>query len=241
MTSFVKYFNVSSQFFLMKKACFVEFEGVLAPSGAYSPSREKANKFLADLAKFCSKESIELFLVSGRHFIVAKPLIVEMGFEKFFDDSHFLCVDDNYISSKHEMDKLRHKESISKDPFFADTYFKQVAIINILDKNNFNPKGALLLSDDIWVDGYYSMRFSKIDFAILEDNILDRGKPACKIEGLAYFSLDFSVVRPLLTNFPDIDYSGLDKYVFESMKHALVGDSFSDAVKNSFIKKNFRG
>jgi hypothetical protein len=54
---------------------------------------------------------------------------------------------------------------------------------------------------------------------------------------LAYFNFDFETVKILLKNFPVIDFSSLDKFVFEIMKKVILKDTDFDEIyhKNGFI------
>ncbi len=221
----------------MKKICFIEMEGVLTPIGDYVPDEKKVKSFLTKICSFAKKNKIELFMISGHIESVAKNKHACLKVSKCLGADRFLCVDENYIKEKAEMDEKLHRDALSKNPEFVDTYFKQVMIQKILAEKKIQPKDALLLSDDVWVDGYYTMRFSKIDFAIFEDNVVDRGKKISKMQGLAYFNLDFASVKKLIEAFPSVDTSALDVYVFEEMKKVLVGDAFVKAVKNELMKK----
>ncbi|MDD3083874.1 MAG: hypothetical protein PHP82_02520, partial [Candidatus ainarchaeum sp.] len=129
-----------------------------------------------------------------------------------------------YISSKNENDEKLHRNNLEKDSSFNDSFFKQTIISKILIEKNLQKEDAILFCNDVWVDGYYTMRFSKIDFAIFENNIVDRGKKIEKILGLIYFNFNFSSVKKLLEDFPVVDYSFLEKYVFEVMKGVLMKD-----------------
>lgn len=225
----------------MKRLCFIEMEGVLSSQAHYIADEKKVNSFLTDLNKFCKSNKIELYLVSGHHEPVAESKFKENKFDKFFDKKHFLFVSEDYISKKADADKELHKTNLEKDKHFLDNYHKQVAILDLLKEKDLHPKDALLLSDDVWVDGYYTNRFSKIDFAIFEGNVVDRGKPVERINGLAYFSLDFSTVKTLLEEFPSTSDVALQRYVFEVMKKVLVGDNIKDiakAVINKKVKQN---
>ncbi|MEK6958419.1 MAG: hypothetical protein AABW59_00055 [archaeon] len=222
----------------MKKLCFVEMEGVLLSSGAYAADGGKAKDFIGALYNFCKSNKIELYLISGFHEPVAHKKFESSYLSKIFDKSHFICVDEKYICSKAEQDQKIHREKLLVDPEFCDSYHKQVMIKEMLAKNNLSPGEALLLADDFWVDGYYSVRFSKIDFAIFEENMLDRGKPFSeRIQGMAYFTLDFDSAKLLLENFPKVDLKYLDKFVFETMKNLLVGDSLKQKMIDAAKKK----
>lgn len=225
----------------MKKICFVEMEGLITPFGHYQPNGRRVKSFLEDLLEFSKEKGVEVFLVSGHAKEAAIEKLASVNFEGFFDEKHFLFVDEKYISKKAEMDKKVYEASLAKDPEFVDTYFKQVIISEIMKKKRLSEKDILLLSNDIWVDGYYTTRFSKVDFAIFEENIMDRGKPAERMSGLAYFNLDFASVKPLIEKFPHTDHVALDKYVFESMKKALIGDNFTDLIKKGLEKKQKGG
>ncbi len=221
----------------MKKICFLEMEGILTPFGDYFPDEKKVRAFLSGLKEYSSKVGLELFLISGHNDSVANQKLCDNKLDDFFDSKHFLCVNEKYIAAKSEMDEQMHRESLAKDEEFLDTYFKQVIISDLLKAKGFSPKDALLLADDVWVDGYYTIRFSKIDFAIFGENVLDRGKRIEKIDGLVYFSLEMDLIKALVENFPQSDNSILEKYVFESMKKVLVGDDVVNAIKNGLIKK----
>ena len=221
----------------MKKVCFVEMEGVILSHMDYRANERRVKSFVEDLSSFCREHKIELFLVTGFHEPVADAKLESSFLRDFFDGAHFLHVDDAYIAAKGEQDEKIHRVSLEKDPEFNDSYFKQVVMQQVLEKRHLFPKDALLLSEDIWVDGYYTTRFSKVDFALFEENLLDRGKKAERISGLAYFNLDFSSVRRLLENFPEISHAGLDKYVYESMKKVLLGDTNMGALVKAAQEK----
>ncbi|OQA30786.1 MAG: hypothetical protein BWY55_00770 [archaeon ADurb.Bin336] len=223
----------------MKKVCFLGFEGIIDSFKEYTPAKENLGPFLKDLTLFCKESNIELFLVSGFYEGVAKKKFFDSEFNSFFEEDQFVFVDDGYIESKKEEDKNLHLDNLEKDPEFHDSFFKQVLIQKILKEKNLVESDALLLCNDVWVDGYYTTRFSKIDFALFKNNLTDRGSRVGLINGLVYFDLDFSSVKKLLTSFPNADFSSLDKYVFEVMKSVLVDDSVKDSIKESIIKKRF--
>lgn len=222
----------------MKKVCFLNLEGVLLEEKNYVVSTNKVNSFLKELTLFSKENNIELFLVTGYNELIAKQKFLEKGFNNFFDVEHFVFVSEDYISNKTKEDKEIHLTKLEEDPMFIDSFFKQVFIKNYLEKNSLNPIDALLLCNDIWVDGYYTNRFSGIDFALLKNNLVDRGNETQIISGLAYFELEFGFVKKLLIDFPKTDYSFLDAYVFEIMKRALVSDSVKESIKESILKKS---
>jgi hypothetical protein len=221
----------------LKKVCFIEMEGVLLSDRDYRANERRAKSFAGDLSAFCREHGIGLYLVTGFHEPVAHEKLDSGFLRDLFDDKHFLHVDEAYITEKGGPDEKIHRDSLEKDPEFNDSYFKQVVMQRVLAERHLFPKDALLLSDDLWVDGYYTMRFSKADFAMFEENLLDRGRKAERIPGLAYFSLDFASARKLLESFPQVSYAGLDKFVYDSMKKALLGENTMSTLVNAVKEK----
>jgi len=218
--------------FIMKRVCFIEFEGILDSNGNYKLNTQKARTFLKELTNFCNINKIELILISGFHHKVAEAKFNRSFLKSFFKKDKFFYVDDNYLNSKAEVDKALHVENLKKDKEFTDSYFKQVLIQQFLFDNKIKPEEVLLLCNDVWVDGYYTTRFSKVDFAVFEDNLLDRRNLIDRISGLAYFNLNFSSVKILLENFPNVDFGPLNKFVFKKIQEALLKDvDFSSVVK----------
>lgn len=216
----------------MKKVCFIEFEGILDSSGDYKLNTQKTRTFLKKLTDFCSINKIELILISGFHHKIAEEKFSRSFVKSFFKKEKFFYVDDSYLNSKTEFDKKLHMENLKKDKEFTDSYFKQVLIQQFLFDNNIKPQDVILFCNDVWVDAYYTTRFSKVDFAIFEDNVLDRGKRIDRISGLAYFNLEFDSAKILIENFPTTDLSALDKFVFKKIQEALLKDvDFSKLVK----------
>jgi hypothetical protein len=207
----------------MKRLCFLKFEGLLEDNANYFVDKKKASVFVRNLCDFCSKNNVEVFIVSGFHENVALEKFEESFLKDFFDKEHFVFVEDSHIFSKHETDKKLHEQNLEKDSFFVDSFFKQTFISRMLVEKNCSGNEALLFCNDVWVDGYYTMKFSKIDFVLFENNLLDRNNAVEKINGLKYFSFD-SNPKDFFENPLNLNYSFLDKYVFEKMKEVLLKD-----------------
>ncbi len=214
----------------MKRLCFLEFEGLLDNELDYCVDEKKAEQFVINIRAFCLKNNIELFLVSGFHEKVALKKFQNSFVKKYFKKENFFFVNDNYIYSKKESDRQIHENNLEKDAFFVDSFFKQTLILNILNKKNVLQNDAVLFCNDVWVDGYYTVRFSKINFVIFEKNVRERGKVFEPISGLAYFDFD-SNPKNFLEKFPIVDYSFLEKYVFDSIKEVLLKDVDFNKIK----------
>jgi hypothetical protein len=208
----------------MKKAVFIEMEGVLIPFNDFVPIEKKTERFVENLCEYCKKNKIELFLISGYHKDVAVQKFSHSFLKKHFLENQLKFVQEEYIENKQEADKELHLKKLENDPEFNDSYFKQVFMKKFIEKNNLLPEDVLLLSDDVWVDGFYTIKFSGVDFAIFEENITERGNKTERIPGLVYFNLDFESVKVLINDFPEMDTSNLEKFVFKKMSEVLMKD-----------------
>ena len=110
-------------------------EGILLYNKEYSPNAKRVSDFISKLSKFCKKEKVDLYLLSGFHEKVSKREFKKSGFGKYFDKEHFLFVDEKYISEKADVDEKIHRDALENDPGFVDSYFKQIAILNMIIKN----------------------------------------------------------------------------------------------------------
>ncbi|MDD3159528.1 MAG: hypothetical protein PHQ98_01000 [Candidatus ainarchaeum sp.] len=209
----------------MKKVCFIEMEGILTNYKDYTVDNNTANKFIADFKSFSKENNIKLYLLSGHHEKIAKEKFNNSFLKDFFSEDEFIFVDDNYIQNKHETDKMIHESNLEKDIEFSDSYFKQIIIQKILKELNLENSDALLFCKDVWVDAYYTTRFSKIDFALFETNLLDRGKKTDLISGLVYYNFDFNKVKELIENFPKLYTAQLEKKVNDEIKNVLLKDT----------------
>jgi len=225
----------------MKRVCFIEMEGILKSHNTYSADEKRVKELIKKLYNFCKEKNIELYLLSGYHEKIAKKEFKESELGKYFDKKHFLFVTEKYISDKADVDEKIHRDSLDKDPGFVDSYFKQVAINEVKTKTAFEQDEILLLCNDLWVDAYYTTRFSKVDFALFEENLQERGNVADRISGLAYFSLDFDSVKTLLTEFPNVNLKELDKFVFNTMKKVIMGSVDLSGVVNKIVNKKSIG
>ncbi len=221
----------------MKKICFIEAEGVLLPFKDFFPNERRARLFFEQLADFCEKKKILLYVLSGFHESVAHKKFDESFLKGKFDKKNFVCATEKYVLNKTVADQKIYREKISSDPEFNDSFFKQVFIESVLKEKKVSQKDALLFGDDVWVDGYYTMRFSKIDFALFEEHLVDRGNKVDRLNGLAYFSLDFNSAKILIEKFPQINTASLDKFVFETMKKVLIGDSLNESMTKAIKKR----
>jgi hypothetical protein len=224
----------------MMRVCLIEMEGVLLAHDGYSPDKKRVESFLKKLSNYTKKEKIKLYLLSGYHEKVAKKKFDESNLKKYFNKEYFFYVDEEYISKKADVDKKIHIDALQTDPMFVDSYFKQVAMQKIVDEQSIPKEEILLLCNDIWVDAYYTTRFTKVNFALFEENILERGNKTERVSGLAYFSFEFNSVKQLIEDFPKVDLGPLGKFIFNIMQKVIMSNvDLSGVVKK--ISKNKQG
>jgi hypothetical protein len=216
----------------MKTICFIEMEGILLDDNEYKADIEKTKDFSEKLINYFKENNIEFYLLSGHHEKIAKEKFENSYLKDLIPIERFIFVDDNYIQKKEEQDKQMHLENLEKDENYKDSYFKQVFIQEQLLKKNIDKKNAVLLCKDIWVDGYYTSRFSKIDFALFKNNLLNKGVKTQLVSGLIYYDLDIFQVKELIENFPVIQTYQLEKIVNEEIRKKLLENTdFSGLIK----------
>ncbi|MBU0636381.1 hypothetical protein KKE06_05130 [Candidatus Micrarchaeota archaeon] len=213
---------------LVKTAVILGLEDVLV-SGKIDPSidSKSVQTILENLQKVEKKvKGFHFFLVTGYTKEKVIPLLEKAGLKDFFDEKHLFFVTKEYIDSKEEVDRKLHETELEKDPFFKDEYFKQVTVDKISEELNIPKQKMILIGHDLWFTGFYTMRFSKIDFALIRSALSNRGKPQQEIiKGLTYFNRTWVDFRKLLTgSFPVSNNAFLDRYIQEFLKKELLGE-----------------
>lgn len=218
-----------------KKNIFITPEDILIKGDINTEiDKGKTETIMNYLKGMQENDWINLFLVTGLHEKKAKKSLDESGLYDFFKKENCFYVTEDYIGGKEEIDKQRHLQSLEQDPFFVDEYFKQKILMDFFEKGTLNKKETVLIGHDIWFDGFYSMRFSKVDFVIIEKALSDRNRPMPeKIQGLNY--LDFTqadLKKLILGKFPQADLRYLESYTFNILKEQL----FPKGELNKIIK-----
>lgn len=209
---------------LKKKAILFALEDVLIPGNVDKKvSREKVEQILGNLSDMEEKGLVRLFLITGLDKKVAVKKIQKYGLKKYFKKENIFYVTKEYISQKDKIDKKRYFDSLKEDPEFNDDYFKQYIINKIIDEGRIPKEEMLFVGHDLITDGFYTIRFSGIDFALLKESLSERNEKAKhKIKGLVYIKREWKDVRKALyAKLPEPDYRILDNHVFEQMKQRL--------------------
>lgn len=220
-----------------KRSIIFGLDDVLVP-GPVNPavSREKADFVLGFLGLLKKEGLIEFFLVDGRERQVAGAKISEFGLDRFFPESNVFLITKEYLDSKAEADRQRHASNLEKDPLFVDEYFKQYAISCLISSGRISKDSSVLIGHDIWLDAFYTARFSGIDFALVSESLSERNlKVNEKINWLN--TIDFSesgLKRIILGKGVENDIKRLETRVFNRLgKELFQGQEFSSVLQKA--------
>ena len=226
---------------IIRKNLFFSLSDVLV-AGIVNPklSKLKISKLFSFLAPLEKDGLISLYLLAGQDEKAVIKKIQEFGIDKFFKKENMFFVIGDYLKEKEEIDRERHLANLEKDPDFVDEFFKQRILMDLIAEGKITRENSALICHDIWFDGFYCMRFSGIDFFILNESISERNNPIPeKIAGLNYIKLnDFDFKKILADKFPKPDLRFLETYIFNKLKLELFeGTKIDSLVKKSVIGK----
>ncbi len=209
---------------IKKKCVLLGFEDVLVPGEIgkgfeLGPVRE----ILENLSRLEERFSgFRFFAITGLAENKARKKVKDHGLEGLLGGKRMFVVDDRYIASKKEMDRKLYVKHIKEDPGFKDEFLKQVVISKMKDELGYKKPQIAFVGHDVWTEGFYTRRFSEIDFAIVEESASSLGKKMDKkIRGIVYVKRNWSGLERVLRWQETPDYSDLDKFVFDTMKERL--------------------
>jgi len=219
---------------LKKKYVFFSLDDVLI-SGEIDKDVDcdKVNEILGNLQKLEKELDFHMFLISS---VAEKPTderIKKCGIKKYFKAENVFCVDKEYIDSKDELDKTRLEKQLKDDHEFSDEYFKQHIINNYILEKDIQKEMVVLIGHDVWTDAFYTRKFSQIDVALVKEAYSERHRESKHfVKGLIYLRREWGEFRKLLLGqFPDPDYSTLDKYVYRVFQtHLFEGKGLGSVV-----------
>ncbi|MCR4335384.1 MAG: hypothetical protein NUV57_02495 [archaeon] len=224
---------------IVRKNLFFSLPDVLV-SGIVNPklSKLKVSKLFSFLKPLEEQGLISLYLIVGQDEKTAVKKINEFGIDKFFRKENMFFVTPGYIKEKEEIDRERHLANLDKDAGFVDEFFKQRVLMDLVAEGKITREDSALICHDIWFDGFYCMRFSGVDFFIVNESISERNNPLPeKITGLNYVKLNDSDFKKILADkFPRSDLRFLETYIFNKLKLELFeGTKIDSLVKKSVI------
>ncbi len=208
-----------------KRALFFVPEDVLFPGEVNrSISAENVSPVLQFLKGLESRGIVELFLISGRSKEKAGAEIAAAGLEKYFRKSNIFLLSNGYLESKEPFDRERYVSNIGKDPLYVDEFFKQHVIMGLIASGKVRREECVLVGHDLWFDGFYTSRFSGIDFALVGESFSERNVPSVEIPKWVH-CMGFSVedfTSLILGKQPKQDTKFLEAYIFRKLGRELV-------------------
>ncbi|MDO8537303.1 MAG: hypothetical protein Q7S21_00300 [archaeon] len=226
---------------LKKKAIFFGFEDVLVPGKVdKNIDLNEVKKILSNLQTLQNKFNLHVVVISGYSQKIGEKKLKEFSLEKFFNPDFVFFVSKNYLSSMQEIDRKRYEVAIKKDPNYKDEYFKQYVIQKFSKDHNISKKQMIYIGHDVWVEGFYTRRFSQIDFALIKSAYSQRGEKAQEpIKHLFYIQRKWKDIQKLLTlDELKAEYSQLDNYVTTVMKEKLFEGTKLEGLVNKSLKRN---
>lgn len=210
---------------IRKKCLIFGLEDVLIPGKIEPDFKMKAVFAILKNLKTLEKKfpRFRFFAISGYSTDEAVKRIEQFGLKEFFPEGRLFTVNKAYLESKEEVDKTLYEQNIQKNPEFKDEYFKQVMIEEIAKKFNYEKEEMILIAHDIWTEGYYTKRYSRIDFAIIKSAQASNGeKKPEEIKKLVYINRAWGDVEKLIrADFPKPEYAFLEAFVLSKMKEKL--------------------
>ncbi|MEK6970528.1 MAG: hypothetical protein AABW68_02425 [archaeon] len=209
-----------------KKAIIFLLEGVLLLDRKDTDPPASVMSWLSALRRYVKKNpGLETFLVTGHSVEHCRSLMEGTGLSSFFSEDRIWAVDEDYLSSRDPEDRSRYEEQCRADPYHRDDYFRQVKLMEWMEKGGVSPDQVVLVGHDYWSDGFYTRRFSKVDIAFVEGCLSSRGEPPSeKISGLWYVSRKFSDLKKIMEGkAPVPNYGPLDAFINITLSEQLFG------------------
>lgn len=229
--------NASS---LKRKAIVLGFEDVLIPGKVeQNIDMKEVKKILSNLQELSKKFNLHVAVVSGYSEKIGQAKLKEFGLENFFEPDFVFFVSKHYLDSMQEIDKKRYADAIKKNPNYKDEYFKQYIIQRFSRDHNIPKNEIVYVGHDIWLEGFYTRRFSQIDFALIKSAYSHIGEKANEqVHHLVYINRTWNDIKKLLmTDNLKAEYSNLDAYVDNVIKEKLFEGTKIEGLVKKTIKK----
>jgi hypothetical protein len=149
----------------------------------------------------------------------------EFSLTKFFPEEKVLAVNYAFIQKMTEIDREIYEKKCAEDTECKDEYARQVQLQELMEKNHLSPEQILFVGHDYWFDAFYTRRFSKVDVALVESALSNKGHLATeRVDGLWHISLKWEELLPLIEGKgPSINYAPLDAFIVTSISKELFG------------------
>ncbi len=219
---------------------FFILDDVLVP-GPVNPSLsgEKVNALLAFLFGLQERGIVQLYILAGNTREKAEEKISKAGLGKFFRPENIFFVTLDYINSKEEFDRARHLASLEKDPDFVDEFFKQKILTDLVTSGQIMREESVLVGHDLWLDAFYTSRFSGLNFVLVQESLSERHVPIKeKIRWLNTIELSEPDFRKIiLGKMPQQGLKLLESRIFNRMKKELFSQTDFSGLAGKIIER----
>lgn len=226
-----------------KKAIVFSLEDILVPGpndATVEPKQVKS--LLTSLNAYAKKNGLLVFVISGYTEKVAAQKLTDFFLNSFFPAENVFAVNTSYLDKMAEVDRSLYDAKCENNPECKDEYFRQVKLLELMEKHHLSPEHVLLVGHDYWFDGFYTRRFSKVDVVFIESALSSRGKkPEEKIQGLWYASRKWSMIKKFIEGKASVpNYNFLDTYVNITMTGELFGKNGLPGLKRTIIERKLK-
>lgn len=219
---------------LEKTTLILGLEDVLVP-GQIDPKIKikDVKQILQNLVLLEQKvPGFRFFIITGYTREKGVELLKKHGLYSFCSEQNCFFVTPEYLASKEPVDRELHEKALQKDPNFKDEFLKQITIDKLSQEYHIPKSKMVLIGHDLWFGGFYTMRFSQIDFALIRSALsLRHEKYETPIKGLTYINRTWADIKKLLLGkFPKADYSFLNAFVDNFLRKELISPQTMGAI-----------
>lgn len=211
---------------IKKKILIFGLEDTLIPGKIdHKVNMSSVYEILSNLKALEEKFYFHALLVSAYSEAVAMEKIKKFKLDQYFKPENIFTVTKAYIDSKEELDRTLYLKGIENDREFQDEFIKQVTIDNYASGNKVPKEQMLLIGHDLLLEGFYTLRYSQIDFALLKESLsYSRQKLGRMIKGVPYIRRKWPDIRDLiLGKAKKPDYKFMESYVYSRLNEGLLG------------------
>ena len=226
-----------------KKAVVFSLEDILIPGPNDARVEPKEVKsLLKSLNAYAKKNGIHIFVISGYAERIALQKLKDFFLDSFFPSENVFAVSKEYLNKMAEVDRSLYDAKCENNPECKDEYFRQVKLMELMEKHHLLPEQVVLVGHDYWFDGFYTRRFSKVDVLFIESALSSRGKkPEEKLQGLWYASRKWAPLKKIIEGRAAVpNYNFLDTYVNITMTGELFGKNGLPGLKRTIIERKLK-
>ncbi len=178
--------------------------------------------FFQELSSFAKEKKISLYLVTGLNKEVGKNLVIKNKLTSFFSSKNIFHVSENYLKSLSEIDQEIRREKYLLSKEYVDEYFKIYFLNNI--KPKLNTEKTLVIGEDVWLDAYYVVEYSKANVLLIKPKItFNKESFDSNLKTINSVSLDFKELKNSFETKQTFDYTKLKSFAKNYLMNKSIG------------------